>query len=174
MESYFGFALKDTETQPASWNTQELEWWLWQSLSLSLPPSVFYIPSLTASARVCLFSPIQLLHGVNPEPSSLLLSIHSCSYTAESLPGVALLRGRGGWREHVERKNKKHKETGRKKTERQGKRGDVGRAGRLETDWGKRVQITAEVLNCSRKIGSLVELKTFRYGYRLLKPFTSF
>lgn len=52
-ESDFCFALQDTGAQSACWNTQELEWWFWQFLSLFL--SVFYIPSLIASARVSLF-----------------------------------------------------------------------------------------------------------------------
>lgn len=73
-----------------------------------------------------LFSPIQLLHGLNPEPSSLLLSIHPRSVSAESLPGVALLRaaggrGRGGCGRRKRREGKK-RERGREKLRRQGRK----------------------------------------------------
>lgn len=94
-------------------------------LSLSLHFSVFYIP-LPHCSCLSLFSPIQLLHRLNPEPSSLLLSIHSCSSSAESLPGVALLRTTGGDGEGRTWKNKERekKRERPKETPRQGEKED--------------------------------------------------
>lgn len=94
-------ALQDTETQFVCLNTQELEWWFWQSRSLSASLCLLHSLPHCFCSCLSLFSPIQLFHRQNPEPSSplfsfLLLSIQSCSYSAESLPGLPLHRATGG------------------------------------------------------------------------------
>lgn len=71
------------------------------TFSLSASPCLLhYLPHCFCSC-LSLFLPIQLLHRLNPDPSSLvfspfLLSIHSWSYSAESLPGAFLLSAIGG------------------------------------------------------------------------------
>lgn len=122
-ESDFSFELQDTEPQSACWNTQELEWRFWQSLSLSLSLSVFYIPSLTASARDslpfpysasprakswALVSSVLLPSSLHPIPAATLPNL--CQ---ESLCSELHVGGGRGERGRIKRGRKKSRETER-------------------------------------------------------------
>lgn len=137
-------ATQGTETQSARWkNTNRSD----GSDSLFLSPSRLHSLARCFCSCLSLFSPIQLLHGLNPEPSSLLLSIHPRSVSAESLPGVALAqscrreRERRLWKKEKKRGEKK-RERGREKLRDREERGDgheekkggVGHTGGLETE----------------------------------------
>lgn len=109
-------ATQGTETQSARWkNANRSD----GSDSLFLSPSRLHSLARCFCSCLSLFSPIQLLHGLNPEPSSLLLSIHPRSVSAESLPGVALAqscrreRERRLWKEEKEERGKKEREAER-------------------------------------------------------------
>lgn len=137
-------ATQGTETQSARWkNANRSD----GSDSLFLSPSRLHSLARCFCSCLSLFSPIQLLHGLNPEPSSLLLSIHPRSVSAESLPGVALAqscrreRERRLWKKEKKRGEKK-RERGREKLRDREERGDgheekkggVGHTGGLETE----------------------------------------
>lgn len=138
-------ATQGTETQSARWkNANRSD----GSDSLFLSPSRLHSLARCFCSCLSLFSPIQLLHGLNPEPSSLLLSIHPRSVSAESLPGVALAqscrreRERRLWKKEKEERGKKERERGREKLRDREERGDgheekkggVGHTGGLETE----------------------------------------
>lgn len=138
-------ATQGTETQSARWkNTNRSD----GSDSLFLSLSRLHSLARCFCSCLSLFSPIQLLHGLNPEPSSLLLSIHPRSVSAESLPGVALAqscrreRERRLWKKEKEERGKKERERGREKLRDREERGDgheekkggVGHTGGLETE----------------------------------------
>lgn len=138
-------ATQGTETQSARWkNANRSD----GSDSLFLSPSRLHSLARCFCSCLSLFSPIQLLQGLNPEPSSLLLSIHPRSVSAESLPGVALAqscrreRERRLWKKEKEERGKKERERGREKLRDREERGDgheekkggVGHTGGLETE----------------------------------------
>lgn len=138
-------ATQGTETQSARWkNANRSD----GSDSLFLSPSRLHSLARCFCSCLSLFSPIQLLHGLNPEPSSLLLSIHPRSVSAESLPGVALAqscrreRERRLWKKEKEERGKKERERGREKLRDREERGDgheekkggVGHTGGLEME----------------------------------------
>lgn len=137
-------ATQGTETQSARWkNTNRSD----GSDSLFLSLSRLHSLARCFCSCLSLFSPIQLLHGLNPEPSSLLLSIHPRSVSAESLPGVALAqscrreRERRLWKKEKEERGKKEREAERNSEDREErgdgheeKKGGVGHTGGLETE----------------------------------------
>lgn len=79
----------------ASWKTQELEWWFWQSLSLSLHLCLLHSLSCFFCSRLSLF-PVYSASLQDKTWALVSSFLHSCSHSAESLPGVALLRAPGG------------------------------------------------------------------------------